>query len=108
MKLRSHAMHVYTYLDGEDGVAALQDLVEICGALEMPELPSQGPQGARSSGPSEWPWADTACCAATSSNSFSSPMIVSVQLLSLSKRRQSAILRILVLPWAIARQQTDE
>ncbi|RSM72681.1 hypothetical protein DMB66_04660 [Actinoplanes sp. ATCC 53533] len=51
MTLRSYAMHVYTYLDGEDGVAALQELVEICGALGMPESPIEGTRGARTSGP---------------------------------------------------------
>jgi hypothetical protein len=47
MALRSFAMHVHTYLDGEDGVGVLLDLVEACNALGMSETPIDGPRGVR-------------------------------------------------------------
>ena len=51
MTLRSYAMHVYTYLDGTDELEALQDLVEVCTSLGLPELPPEGPQGVHTPGP---------------------------------------------------------
>jgi hypothetical protein len=51
MALRSYTMHVYTYLDGDDGVAPIQQLVAICGALGMPESITMETRGVATSGP---------------------------------------------------------